>query len=338
MRPIRFWFALLVLPCAGPLLAGCADDEPGQGCVMRTVAEMPVLNDHGVPIIRATINDTPVAFMVDTGARTSIVFESAAEKLGLPASDAPAQLLNGVGGSVFARAVTIRSLSLGTAAISRFDLLSVPGLSNAVVKGLPLVGLFGGDFLVNYDVAFDLPAHTVSLFEGRHCSSDLRPWPGESYRLPFDLEHDTAITLSIGVDGHPVRAMLDSGAERTTLDSEAGRVGGAVRASMAGDRVSFTRGIDGNLVESHIHRFDSLDIGPEHFAPAFLSVGDIQSGALLGADFFRARRIWISYAHETLAVQRVLFPKHQEGAPTLAATQPAPAPVPDPVPGPAPGR
>ncbi len=305
-------------------LSGCADDQPGPGatCEMRTVADMPVLNDKGSPIIKASINGTPVAFLIDTGARTSIIFETEAQALGLPIGSEPLHLLDGVGGSVFSRAVTIRTLSLGTAAIHHVELDTVPGPVTRRIDGLPLVGLFGGDFLVNYDTYFDLPSHLLSLYEEHHCSGNLRPWRvGGFYRLPFALQGDTQINLDIAVNGHTVPIELDSGASTTILDAEAGRAAGAVRATMAQDPQVHATGIDGNDVVAHRHRFDTLDIGPEHFAPVRLEVGDIESNSVLGAEFLRGRRVWISYPHAVLYVQPVPVPSRDApGARDVART------------------
>ncbi len=301
-------FMPLVFLAAG--LAGCADDvQPGQVCEMATVAELPVLNDHGSPIVAVAINGVKSAFVVDTGARLSLIFEADAERLGLPHDRERTRLLDGIGGSVFSQIVTVDKLSLGTATAHDLELDSVPGGQSKTVAGLPVIGLFGGDFLANYDVEFDLPNHLVSLFRESHCSGNLRPWSsGDYYRLPFTLRNDTGIWFDITIDGHKEPVELDSGAYRTIIDSDAGNDGGANRQTMAHDHADIARGIDGNRLTSHRHRFESLDIGPEHFSPAFLEVADMDVQGLLGADFFRARKVWISYPHEVLYVQRVLFP------------------------------
>ncbi|MCQ8279032.1 pepsin/retropepsin-like aspartic protease family protein [Acetobacteraceae bacterium KSS8] len=316
-------FRLLVLLLLGAGLAGCADDpQLGQGCVMETVAELPVLNDRGSPVVEVAINGAKSAFVVDTGARVSLIYEDAAERLGLPSDPEHFHLLNGIGGSVFSHLVTVDKLSLGTAAARHVELDSVPGGRPRSVGGLPVIGLFGGDFLANYDVEFDLPGHLVTLFKEVHCSNNLRPWQtGDYYRLPFTLENETAIRFDIAINGHNESVVLDSGAFRTIIDNDAANDGGANRQTMAQDRTNIARGIDGNGLIAHRHRFDSLDIGPEHFAPAYLDVADLDTPGLVGADFFRARKVWISYPHQVFYVQRVLFP-HRAAPKQPDATSP----------------
>ena len=291
---------------------GCADQPAQTGCVMRELAVLPVLNDRRQPIIRATVDGVPVAFIVDTGARISTVFEPAATLLNLPTSFENRHLLVGTGGAVFARDVTIRTLQLGHMVARNVQLASA-GRLHGQIGGLPLVGLFGGDFLANYNVLFDLPAHRVSLYREQNCGDHLRLWPdGTFYRLAFDLVNDTEIDVPIAINGHGVSAVLDSGASRTVLDSAAGREGGATDASMAGDPAIIGTGIDGNRNPMRLHRFDSLQVGPERQAPVRVEVGDT-GVTLLGADYLRSRRVWISYPHQVIYVQPV--PAGQAGKP-----------------------
>ena len=271
---------------------------------MRELAVLPVLNDSRQPIVRAVVDDVPVAFIVDTGARVSTVFEPAAALLGLPTSFENRHVLVGTGGAVFARDATIRTLRLGRLVGRDVQFVSA-GRWHGRIDGLPLAGLFGGDFLASYDVAFDLPAHRMSLYREQGCGDNLRPWPtGVVYRIPFRLENDTQIDLSIAINGHVVPAVLDSGAGRSVLDLRAGRDGGATEAAMANDPATVGTGIDGRRNPMRLHRFDSLQVGPERIAPAILEVGDT-GVTLLGADYLRGRRVWISYPHQVIYVQPV---------------------------------
>ncbi len=298
MRP-RAALLAAVLP-----VAACAGQLVPTGCVMHELAVLPVLNDHRQPIIRAAINGVPVAFIVDTGARVSTLFEEAATTLNLPVSFENRHVLVGTGGAVFARDATVDTLRLDHLVARNVQFVTA-GRWQGRIDGLPLAGLFGGDFLAGYDVAFDLPAHRVSLYREQRCGNNLRPWPeGAAYRIPFRLESETQIDLPIAIDGHPVPAVLDSGAGRTVLDRPAGREGGATDASMAADPTTIGTGIDGNRNPMRLHRFDSLQVGPERFAPALLAVGDT-GVTLLGADYLRGHRVWISYPHQVLYVQPV---------------------------------
>lgn len=293
------WLALLPLfaaACAGP------EDQPG-GCVMREIAELPVLTQTGVPIVKAGINGTPVAFIVDTGARVSVIGRTSADALGLPVSFENHHLIIGIGGATFAPDATISRLSLGDGAARNITFITA-GEFGQRIAGLPVVGLFGGDFLANYDVEFDLPAHRIGLYTEQHCGAHFRPWADTFYEQKFDLNNATEIDFDASLDGRTIALQLDSGAQHMVLDLETGAIGGALPGNMANDSRSRLTGVDGNPVPGRAHRFDSLTIGPEQYQSIRLNVADVPK-SLLGADFLRSHRVWVSYPHEMLYIHRV---------------------------------
>lgn len=84
------------------LLSGCEEAHQQGRCVMQEVADLPVLNDHAQPVIKAQVNGVPVAFIVDTGAAVSLVTPRGAALLSLPVDYDHRVLMQGTGGSVFA--------------------------------------------------------------------------------------------------------------------------------------------------------------------------------------------------------------------------------------------
>ncbi len=269
---------------------------------MREEADLPALNDRAQPIVRATVDDWPVAFIVNTGGSLSLVTPHAADTLSLPVDLDHHVLLTGSGGSVFASLVKIDRLDLGSGVARNVNFVGA-GAFGGTVDGLPVVGLFGADFLVNYDVEFDLPAHRVGLYREQGCDARFAPpWPGDAYSLPFDLERDTQVQVAIRLNGKPLVVQLDSGAGGTILTLADARAVGVTPQSLQGDRVITTERIDENKVKASIHRFDSLDINPEHDSPFRVAVGDV-TVSLLGANFLRNHRVWISYPHRLLWVQ-----------------------------------
>ena len=288
--------------------AGCGGGDvgvaDGGSCVVRDVAVLPVLNQVGSPIVKVAVNGRPVAFVIDTGAAVSIIGPDDAAALDLPISFETHHIITGIGGSAFAPDATIRELSLGTATARNISFPAI-GAYRGQVGGLKVVGLFGGDFLANYDIEIDLPAHRVGLYaEQEHCGRHIVPWNGPFYEQPFDLERQTEVDFPILVDGRRTDVQLDSGATRTVLTSDDGAAAGATEAAMANDPRRMVMGVDGNPVVGHMHRFNDVAIGPEHLSPAFFLVTN-SPRSLLGADFLRGHRVWISYRHEMLYIQPV---------------------------------
>ena len=61
----------------------------------------------------------------------------------------------------------------------------------------------------------------------------------------------------------------------------------------------FTRGVGGGALPSRIHRFESLTVGNIGLSNPEIVVTDLRLRGIdliLGMDFLRSRRLWLSYA------------------------------------------
>ena len=267
---------------------------------------MAVLNAHGSPIVKVGINGKPAAFVVDTGAGFSTVTPDAVDRFGLPVDQTRIGIVQGVTGSSFMYPATIDRLDLGTAATRQITLMEAGRFRHAAVGGLPLSGLFGSDFLAGYDVDFDLPAHRVSLFNEDHCNARFpQPWKGLAYRENFDLRDQNKIVLGAKLDGARLEMVLDSGAQGMLIDLDAAAAAGVTRATMRDDSRHEISGVDGHRLRTWVHRFGSIELGPDRIYSPWIEVGQIQSDNLLGASFFRNHRVWISYPHRVMWVQPI---------------------------------
>ncbi len=288
----------------GILLGGCAGAEP-QGCRVETVADLPLLPHTGITAVAATLQGQKIALLVDTGAFVSTVFRNGAQRFDLrPGADARFTNISGIGGVTFAPIVTVRDLGLGRGLAHSLD-LPVAGEFSRPVDGLPVFALFGADFLSNYDVDVDVPHQHFGLYKATGCDQAMRPFDPPYIEVPF-REEDDHVVLDIKLDGHPMTAILDTGASSTVIDRNDARAAGATPDLLAADRGREMNGIDSRPVTVRRHRFGSLEVGDERINNPFLDVADIQSGAsLLGRDFLRLNRVLISYPRRMLFIQPV---------------------------------
>ena len=294
---------------------------------MNEVSTLAVLTTRGQPMVQAELDGTPVAFVVDTGAASSTISSAAADKIGLQTDYDRRASLGGVGGNVFVYATKINRLSFGTAEARDQEFWRVEQPPFAV-GGLPVGGLFGADFLSNYDVLFDLPNGRIRLFHGQNCDGPIVPPLSDPLvGLPFDFDDSRHIIVPARVDDHPIEAILDSGAGRTVLNLDDAHAAGVTQAMLDADRRIGSSGIDGRHLNDFLHEFRSLAIGDETRRPALLAVSDIVTPTLLGDDFFRRNQVWISYPH-----RMVFF--HPVGAvqvlPSSEAARSAPGAAPRP--------
>ena len=174
----------------------------------------------------------------------------------------------------------------------------------ASLQGLPVLGLFGADFMVNYDVDIDVPHHHFALYSLHECGKRIEPFDPPYFEVPFQLDN-TAIKLDLKLNDTTLKAQLDSGASITTITEEDARRAGVTKTLLASDPAD-TRlvGVDQHPVSAHRHQFGSLEIGNEKMSNFHFAVADISTdNTLLGADFFRLNRVWISYSRGILFIQ-----------------------------------
>ena len=318
------------------LLAGCEDSNPfpKDHCTLASIGDMEVLTPRGSPVIPVTLDGHKVAMTVDTGAAFSALSGSIAEKFELPQTMSN-HLVGGIDGTAFASLATIESLGVGIGSIHNIVLTVTPAQMNRTIAGLPMAGLFGGDFLYNYDVYFDLPDRQFSFYREFNCPADKDidlGWPNGFYVLPFEegqaghFGDQTKIVIPVTINGHKITAVLDSGAYRTMINLDDAHSLGVTDAQLAADHRVEVGGIIGQAQVAHVHRFASIDIGPEHFTDVPMVVADTQAPSLLGADFIRTHRMLISYRRDRIFIERHVHP----APPSPALGQPAAAAGPAP--------
>ncbi|MBB2197369.1 MAG: retroviral-like aspartic protease family protein [Gluconacetobacter sp.] len=296
VRSLRW--SLLCIPL---VLSACAENG---ACTIASVGDMPVLNEQGSPIVKASINGHPVAFVVDTGSLITAIWPRQVDKLGLYSTFRQVRL-RGVGGDTLGTIVTARTMGLGAATASDVSFVAVGRrMDGRAVNGIPIVGLLGGDFLSSYDVVFDLPNHQVNLYDVRGCKGLIPRWNGGFYSVPTheDPNDPTKIIVRVKLNGHPMDAILDSGAQHTLIATDDARDAGVSTSDLARDRTGIGVGIDDEKLVRFMHRFERFQVGPFHFDHPVMPVSETDH-SLLGAEFLRRHRVWIPRSRNEIFVQ-----------------------------------
>ncbi|MDR5754549.1 retropepsin-like aspartic protease [Caballeronia sp. LZ024] len=102
--------------------------------------------------------------------------------------------------------------------------------------------------------------------------------------------------MTLGLDRHRMRALLDTGAQSTVVSRKAALDAGA--DINANDPASSGQGISGKPLDVRVHRFREMTVGDRAFENARVGVIDtpMSTDMLLGMDFLRWRRVWPSYS------------------------------------------
>lgn len=281
------------------LLSGCADGGP-QSCHVGKVADLPLLANVR-PMVAATLDGQKVAVLIDTGGATSAVSQSAADHFALSATDRYLSII-GVGNMERAPIVVVRNLGLGSGHARDLELPVLQNLPSEV-GGLPFLGIFGADFLSNYDVDVDVPGRRFAMYTLSDCGPKIVPLDPPFFEVPFQTD-GTKIDIDVQLNGALLHAVFDTGASTTLVTQDDALRAGVRRADLQKDPFHRHKGDAHNELDMWLHRFGRLDIGAEAMNNFRFTVGDPElEQTFIGADFMRFNRIWISYPRQTLFIQ-----------------------------------
>jgi predicted aspartyl protease len=268
-------------------------------------------------VVDGSVNGTPTKMVVDTGATDTSVSSALAERLNLTLSHAYGEAA-GIGGRSALSLARLSELSIGP---FKWHRTQVAVVWNAA-KGLSDV-LVGGNVLLQNDVELD--GKQILLFSPSGCAdAALGYWADDVPWVPTEAvtSEDLRTVVTVLINGQPVRALIDTGAPHTILDTAVARRLG-FDPDDARARVGETGGIGAHTTVLSTATFDTIAIGPEIVRHARLYVTDLWRGVkddyhqtstaryvdeqpqmLLGADFVRShhllfassqRRLYFSY-------------------------------------------
>ena len=269
---------------------------------MQEVGEIAVLSDRGVPFVPVTINGHKVAFLVDSGDAISTIDPAFAKSVGATPAGSNHFLIEGVDGVVRAPVVPVHDLEIGSLHARDVTFAETAHVGRTI-QTLPVVGLFGADFLSNYDVELDLPNRRIGLYvEAGSCGMNFDPWDVPASSVRFRLDPTGHVVVPIDVDGSSVRAVLDTGAQISLLDPVDAHAAGVSDEALASDRSTVMRGIASIAVQAKLHRFSMMQIGDIQTRSMMFAVAPTDV-ALLGENWLRHHTVWISYPHDLLLIQ-----------------------------------
>ncbi len=279
------WRWLLLLP-----LAACAG-APAGPCRLQQLADLPVTLDGNRLDVTARVNGAETRLVLDTGAEATVLATGTIAALQLPRSQRSASRLGGVGG-VVVNADAYADLDVGGIGVRRrFAVADIPGVG----------GLLGADVLSGSDVELDLPNRRVRLWRAPGCGAADLPWSGPRLTVPVEVTGGDLVRVTAMLDGRAVPALIDSGASRSLVKTD------AADAGVAQDPAIVARGLDGGAIGVRLHRFGTLAVGGDTVDGPRIGVAAFElrpAAMLIGVDWLRTRRVWIAYRTGQLFLQR----------------------------------
>ena len=180
-------------------------------------------------LVPATVNGTEMHMLLDTGGAVSSLSTKTVKALGLTRQDAGLKLLDTTGNASH-QFVRLDMLELGGLKGKDIDLMILPN------PDAPFDGVVAGDILKRYDVEFNFVTRTLNLFSPDHCEGQVVYWPNTGVAVvPFSMSRpmngvpgqpvrlqrmlDTHIRVPVTLDGKTFSAIIDTGADNTSMSA-----------------------------------------------------------------------------------------------------------------------
>lgn len=278
-------------------------------CEVTARTTVPLVLAAGRILVGVAVNGAPATFALDTGADRSLVTPEAARRLGLPRDRWVDATVIGIGGITQRSVADVRTFSLGGVPLRDRNaagetILAMAPLGETRAGASVVDGQLGRDFLRSFDVALDGPARTMTLWQVRGCAGRFLPW-----RAPYDAiaalpAYADALVVPVEANGVTLRALPDTGTTETLIAAPGmARLALAAPANAPATR---TYGIGRFARPVWPVHLSSLRVGDETIRDpsvlgSALRVFPIVD-MLLAADWFRTRRVWLSYSTEQVFV------------------------------------
>jgi predicted aspartyl protease len=295
-RPIGLAQAVIVwvLMLAQAAPAAAASDTQ---CRPQLLAALPVVLLHNIPLVTVTIDGHAASFILDTGAEQTILATAAAKHLGLGLHYEYPHTARGLTGSVSNGQAEMRSMSFGGIPLHPYP-LRVGGIALPNLVGGPPDGLLGADILSDFDLDLDIPHRRLTLYRRQSCPDAKPAWDPPYALLSANRSINDHLFFYARLDGRRVAAFFDTGAQASVLDSAFAARLGVGPGALAHDPAMPSRGVTGQVVEAHRHRFERLEVAgvavrDPVFAVTPLNLFD--ADLIIGMDWLRAHRLWLSY-------------------------------------------
>jgi len=281
-------------------------DAPGS-CGTVRLGETTVATLRNAPIVTSFANGMAVTLLLDTGAQTTILTPPVAQRIGAQRPSVEFQRqMHGIAGSLQTSEVELRSFTMGGVAIP-WRRVRVAPVNVGSVFSAPLDGVLGVDTLSSFDVDLDLPGHRLVLYEKQTCAGATPAWTEHYAKIAAGRSLGDHLFFPVHLEGRKLAAFIDTGAQFTVLSSKAASVLGVTEAALAHDRVIIVHGAAAEQLSAHVHRFSQLAVGTEIIRNLEIVVTDVRlndADLVLGIDFLRSRRMWMSYGSQQIFLLR----------------------------------
>ena len=308
-RPCCRWYAAMLLPLILATAPAHAD------CQLAKMGTFP-LERPGYPLlIPGKLNGHDITILADTGAQESNVWRDAAERAGLQPVRDTRYRVTGISGETTAYKVKVEELAIGDFVV-RNRIWPVIG-GRTITEGLGMI--LGADFWSKVDFEINLANREIILWDTSGCKNTPPVyWSREFMLAKMEQAGRGQIQTDVSINGKRIRAMLDTGATFTMMDSQLARnIGFHTDAANSGVSSRISGIGDRGTVDSFLAIFDTFQMGDMTINNARIRVLDMDrytqtegtrlrqsklhiTRVVIGADFLLANRVLVANSQGAL--------------------------------------
>ena len=205
----RAILASAVLFCVS--LSGTAAFAAEECGPLTMAASVKLVGMGSSKLVPVTINGTPRLLLLDTGGFMSQLSRDVVEQMKMVKHDSAINLAD-VSGNVSRSYVIADTLQLGNLTAQKHALLVSPGNFESAD------GILSSDLLYRYDVEMDFPGRKLNYFLPDHCKGKVVYWKADAVAaVPITIRDKSRLVIPVKLDGHEFKAIIDTGAFRTTM-------------------------------------------------------------------------------------------------------------------------
>lgn len=270
-----------------------------------------LLNKSKVYAVNGKLNTLEGRFLVDTGASTTLISETAVNQLKLPGREVPQRLLSfAMAGNQCAQI----NATLHTLPTLQFQTILIRGASGLRFKAkeLPdqLTGILGMDILKYFDLQVDPPTRELQLTPTTSLPTALAPIAVPLYQRKGVF----LANIQLGNQG-PFSMLLDTGAESTFISQQ---VAQRLNLDKASRRPQPIQGFCG-LEQAERSQMSSLQIGPHRQQNVEAIILSSSILRLLGVDGILGQNVFANYRQYWRFTPTTLNEKKADGSLVLSA-------------------
>jgi len=187
-------------------------DKPA--CNLRRLASLELVTEPtGGVSVPAAIDGVDGLLAVDTGGINSLIGQSVVTKLGLEVSSSQARAVM-FGGFLVYQMTQPKRLLLGQIVSTDIPMLVVP----TSLLRTDAIGMLAPNYLSHFDIEFDFAGGKFNIFSQDHCAGQVVYWTQSAYTtIPFEISGAGHIIVTATLDGKEIHAIVDTGADRSTM-------------------------------------------------------------------------------------------------------------------------